>query len=359
MATVGNLIAEVRSIESFLKSQSSLGQNVKLLRNQQATNLIKKIMALKDLTYEKAAESSNLFKGSQWEKADVDRVSEAIRKRLGQGAASSPTARVPQSCPTVEFYLTQPEWDKIEDTNTPPATAFIIMRRACARIGLLLPDEPTKGRMASIIRYRNLPDAGSGMSTADWYSFLQRFKAALEPNRKQDWHFEWQSEYPSDPRDLPADILQAVFPESVGPPALRDVPELGSSVILRKNHRSMRPESGTHTVSPGHFDQTLGNAMAHMYGPAMAQMFQQVHAMAAMAAPQSQTPQLQNLQIFGTPQKANKGLQMFAPARAASSATLPALPSPEPVAEPSAAKLGGDAANASTSAGAALKEPTN
>ena len=94
MATVGNLVAEVRGIESFLKSQASLGQNVKLLRNQQATNLIKKIMALKDLTYEKATEVSNLFKGSQWEKADVDRVSESIRKRLGQGAASSTSSRV-------------------------------------------------------------------------------------------------------------------------------------------------------------------------------------------------------------------------------------------------------------------------
>lgn len=313
MATCANLLAELKSIDMFLKSQVAIGHDIEALRSRQAASLTLKIAALKDLTYERAAELTNAF-GKSWKSKEVHMMSDAIRKRLDQGSPSASAGRECQSCPTFEFYLTANEWTMIEDKCTTPSTALLRLRNACARIGLLLPDEPTKGRIASIARYCNLPDGGRGMSNTEWYKFLQRVKTALEPNKKKQWHHTFLLSFPSDPRDLPAPIYAAAFDDAHGPPALREVVELGSSVILRKSHSGIRSEE-TELVRPSgpeNSSESLCTALAHMYGPTMLQLFQR------LVAQSSSQPPLPHVVVYPTTPKERpgstvSGLELFRP----------------------------------------------
>ena len=266
-----------------------------------------KIIGLKDLNYDSATEVTDVLQQGSWNDSERTILSAAVRDRL-EKAAGVGDLRNAQSCPTFELYLTQPEWAQITDASCPQTNALVVLRAACARIGLLNPDEPTTGRIAEIVKYCNMVDAGANMSSEEWYNFLQRTKQVLRKNKKVQWDQAWITESPSDPHLLPAEIFAAAFPDATGPPALREVPQLGAlPPILRRSHASLR--TGSMTVNPAQ-PSGLADVLNQLFGPAMAQLLRQASETPPAASlpierpsPVS-APHLRGLQIFTPPKRA-------------------------------------------------------
>ena len=137
---------------------------------------------------------------------------------------------------TFELFLSAKDWSITDDADTPMVRKVGAITQAAASIELLNPNEPTKGRIAEILRYCG--NKGE-ISTKEWYKLMDRVSQALLNNQRKDRAFDPIKMYPTDPRDLPAAMFESAFAK--GTPALRDVPELGAcSAGLCKSHTSFK-----------------------------------------------------------------------------------------------------------------------
>ena len=273
MATTTNFIAELVAVEAYLQSQGMLGQPIDELRRNQVPNLATKIRAITDLTLESATRVSAALKRGAWDKKALDRFATVIQARLQNRTMK--LTRDNQSCPTLERYLTEVDWLHIEDINTPATAALITMRNAARRCGILNPDEPTIGRIAEIVKYCNLKHRAEAMSVEDWMRFLKDTKRVLEPNKGKAWNHDWIVEYPADPRQLQPDVYATVFTATSGPPAMREVAQLGAiPPVLRRSHSSVKETTKVNPMPPDATSQ-MCTAFTSLFGPAMSQLLKQ------------------------------------------------------------------------------------
>ena len=113
------------------------------------------------------------------------------------------------------------------------------------------------------------------MSVEDWMRFLKDTKRVLEPNKGKAWNHDWIVEYPSDPRQLQPDVYATVFTATSGPPAMREVAQLGAILlVLRRSHSSVKETTKVNPMPPDATSQ-MCTAFTSLFGPAMSQLLKQ------------------------------------------------------------------------------------
>ena len=123
---------------------------------------------------------------------------------LNNGAKPLANKVMCQDCYSFELYSSAKVWAIIDDADTPMVSKVGAVKQAAASMELLNPNEPTKGRIAKILRYCG--NKGE-ISTKEWYKLKDRVSLALLNNQKKDRAFDTIKMYPTDPRNLPEAML--------------------------------------------------------------------------------------------------------------------------------------------------------
>ena len=124
----------------------------------------------------------------------------------------------------------------IKDVSTPMAHKFASVRDLWLVLGFTHPSEKCKARMANLLRFRGTADPDA-WGAKEWTEHLDRFKAAVKPNRDARLAGrQFLADYPDNP-----EALRARCPASYGAaygsegPSNADVPELGMHMFCRKS----------------------------------------------------------------------------------------------------------------------------
>ena len=106
------------------------------------------------------------------------KLNEAIDKQLASMSTQLTTRRRPgQYCASWELYPTAKDWEVLGDKDTPWSVKIQRVSAICASMGLVLPSEPTRGRILDALLIANeLPTERD----AAWYKLYDRLSSELE-----------------------------------------------------------------------------------------------------------------------------------------------------------------------------------
>lgn len=297
MTDVENVLVEMERVGEFLRAQVESGIDESKLRAAQARTLKIMIDCIRSVDTSGATLLTRAINGGGWTKSQSQMLAESVNDQVLHNCKGPLAKKVRcQECASFELYLSAKVWAIIDDVETPMVGKIGAIVQAAAAIELLNPNEPTKGRIAKILRY--VGNKGE-ISTKEWYKLKERVGLALLNNQKRDRAFDPIKVYPTDPRELPEAMFESVFAK--GAPALRDVAELGAcSAGLRKSHGSFKAVGVEETqllIAP---DPSIMNPMVQMMRLLFGQNPAAVQSMLAAAASSASSSgsQEQELQLL-------------------------------------------------------------
>ena len=255
MSSWQEIEAEIRSSEALVVEQTTSGQDYDELCKATANAVCKLISHCRDLDTQSQTTINQAINAVVWTEGHRDRLCNALnnRREASTRKAQQGSKRPSQDCSAVELYLTDAEWDVIVDKNTPMSSKVATFKQRLRSLGIYVPSQTLKGRVANILRYKGLaaPDA---MTPGEWKLHLNNVVNAVSPNAKvkeADFPFDYITEYPAHPNDLPAELYNSAYPGSSFP-ACRDVLALASApMALRKNSRYYKVDTppNTHVIN--------------------------------------------------------------------------------------------------------------
>lgn len=255
----------MRDSSDFLKAQAAFGHTD---REPEVRSLCAQIGELRSLDKAGATLLSRALATMDWEMPEQILLAAAVRERSSKDSASSkkPT-RARQTCKTFELYLKASQWTTLTDHAVPMAVKISIMKQLCVDLNLLLPSEPTKGRIAEILHKCCMAsDARDQCYGTAWKVLLDNVKSELTPLKKVTTKVPHLVVYPVEPNDL-----ESIAPDSFAklyatePPARRELSELQLTKGVRKTHKDFKPKD--FMVHPSAERQTdTAAAMTHVFG---------------------------------------------------------------------------------------------
>jgi hypothetical protein len=186
------------------------------------------------------------------------------RTRPNASVRGARNRRDNQECTTIELYFTSDEMRKLHDLNLSDHARIAVVRLRMKLLGNHCPSEGLKGRLAMIVKHTS---AIEDMPPVEWLKLLHKVKAALEPLGKEPWQFEFITEYPPDPSDLPTEIFNHAYPTD--PPAKQKVHGLSVPDFLRKSSKHLKHVT---TCMPQHVPMDMA-AHASTFGPQVQNTF--------------------------------------------------------------------------------------
>jgi hypothetical protein len=242
-------MAEIADTEEWMRIQASAGRDYATLCGAAAKQLAVKITHCQDLNTKSCSSLGKAILENAWTEGHRQSLTETIAHRELAGWRPNSQRRfprVPQECKSFELYIPASLWRIIEDLTSPMIAKIGGVRKLCDLLRLEVIDQPTKGRIAQILKLKGIADADQ-MPPAEWQRHLEKVRTALatKPPRgiRGQERFAHIAQYPLDPRELPAELLAHAYAEGDGP-AMREVLELGVvPPCLRKNANFFRTPS--------------------------------------------------------------------------------------------------------------------
>ncbi|CAK0836116.1 unnamed protein product [Prorocentrum cordatum] len=186
------------------------------------------------------AELANLPKFFEEQKQcnlDSDAMSELMRAQAT--CISAKNRRPNQKCSSFNLYLTDIEYTILADSMTPWSAKFASVKKRCLFIGLLLPSEKTKGHILECIYVANGLPLEKGK---DWFAHLNNIKEALAPLGTVKYPFEFMTEFPLSPKDLPSETYKHAY--ETDPPSMKEYRELTFGTVRQSSTAYKRAHTG-------------------------------------------------------------------------------------------------------------------
>ena len=183
------------------------------------------------------------------------------------GKAGTRGRRPQQECSTFEHYLTASEMQRMKDPNLSEVALIQICKTRADKIGLLNPSEPSKGRIATIIKCLT---GQHDMTPKNWYKLLQKVKNTLARScANEAWTIAGVKKYPVDPHDLPSEVFAEAYKEEG--PGMMSVQGMDSPEFLRKSSRLYSSEGQAVVQPQSSFDTSV---FAGLFGSHMRQVLE-------------------------------------------------------------------------------------
>ena len=271
MCTVGNILADMNHIPNWITVQVNAGISKEEVVATQYEALYNKISLVKFSDFSSGATLSSRITESDFGLTSTQKqeLCKLICK-IGVSSGGPVVSRDNQECDAFELYFDEDESAKLLSKKYSDTVLINICKSRAKAIGLLLPSETTKGRIANIVK--NAVVGTANMPPLEWYKLLQKVKAALAPLAKVTWNFAVVRTYPDDPNSLPTEIFAHAYP--VRPPALMPVPGMEPPLFLRKNSKHMQSQTqvvvapqASNAFDPSGFVSMFGAHMKCMFDP--------------------------------------------------------------------------------------------
>ncbi|CAK0853717.1 unnamed protein product [Prorocentrum cordatum] len=255
MSTPTKLIAELAKLPKFFEEQKQCNLDsdaMSELMRAQATCISAKIKSLIECDLRSATELTKAVHGVGWDKETTAKLATLVNEMKNQLEDGNPNARRPnQKCSSFNMYLTDIEYTTLADSMTPWSAKFAVVKKRCFFIGLLLPSEKTKGHILECIYVANGLPLEKGK---DWFAHLNNIKEALAPLGTVKYPFEFMTEFPLSPKDLPSETYKHAY--ETDPPSMKEYRELTfgtSQLALNKKSPPMLNLRAPSATDPNQF----------------------------------------------------------------------------------------------------------
>ena len=256
--------AALRDSSDFLKAQLAFGFTD---REAEVRSLCAQISELRSLDKAGAARLSRALAEMDWENAEQVLLATAVRERSHkQSPSGKKGARPRQTCQNFELYLKESQWATLDNPTVPMAAKINLMKQACADLKMFLPSEPTKGRIAEILRQCGMTAEMKNKCHGSVYKeFLNRVKGELASLQKITSTAPHIVSFPVSPPDLEKetpDVYKKVY--ATEPPHQRELYGLQLARGVRKSHKDFTSAALVEPSAERSADTT--SAMQHMFG---------------------------------------------------------------------------------------------
>ena len=230
----------------------------------------RKVRLLKGLEYDQAIPLIEKINEIQeqvcWTKEDAIDIIVDINAKLRRPDSTVDGARSRrdnQECPTFELYLTAEEHVEAGRLDLSDFSFMKVVKGRCKAIGLILPSEATKGRMAEMLR---LLKRKGDMAPQEFKKLLDFVKKEMMPLHKFPWDKEFVTNYPENPDHLQRDIYDHAYPST--PPGKLPIEGMDSPEFLRSSSAKLKPKYVPTVVMPSPTPDwhNFGHLFAHAMG---------------------------------------------------------------------------------------------
>ena len=243
MSTPTKLIAELANLPKFFEEQKQCNLDsdaMSELMRAQATCISAKIRSLIECDLRSATELTKAVHGVGWDKETTAKLATLVNEMKNKLEDGNPNARRPnQKCSSFNMYLTDIEYTTLADSMTPWSAKFAVVKKRCFFIGLLLPSEKTKGHILECIYVANGLPLEKGK---DWFAHLNNIKEALAPLGTVKYPFEFMTEFPLSPKDLPSETYKHAY--ETDPPSMKEYRELTFGTVRQSSTAYKRAHTG-------------------------------------------------------------------------------------------------------------------
>lgn len=172
MTDAGQLALEIKQASEFVAAQATLGSGIDInaLRRAQAVTLITKLRNLPNLELQDATRLTTAVANGGWAPTETRSLADAIsaaQQAAASGVQAGKNHPINQKCNTVEFSLTEKEWDQIDDPSTPMTQKIEVVCHRMNRVGAKFLSEQAKGRLAQVLRFRGTLNS-EVMESKEW-----------------------------------------------------------------------------------------------------------------------------------------------------------------------------------------------
>lgn len=256
--------AALRDSSDFLKAQQAFGFTD---REAEVRSLCAQISELRSLDKAGAARLSRALADMDWENGEQVLLATAVRERSHKQSPSGKKGGRPrQTCQHFEFYLKESQWATLENPTVPMAAKINLMKQVCADLKMFIPSEPTKGRIADILRQCGMTAEMKNKCHGSVYKeFLDKVKSELASLQKITSTAPHIVSFPVSPPDLEKetpDVYNKVY--ATEPPQQRELAGLQMARGVRKNHKDFTSAALVEPSAERSAD--TASAMQHMFG---------------------------------------------------------------------------------------------
>ena len=194
------LLDEVNGIPEYLEATSKLIGDCTSLRHAQAESVAVKLKNLGQLDVDVATRLKDALSAVSFDPADSVSLSGLIDNIVGDSAPTTTKAnrRCSQRCLTWELYPPEKVWSVLSDKDTPWSVKYIMIKDFSAELGLVLPSEPTRGRiLESLLLANGLPI----VRDKEFYHKLVRLSETLAPLQQRKCKMAHLEQFPTSPKD--------------------------------------------------------------------------------------------------------------------------------------------------------------
>jgi hypothetical protein len=315
---VMSIIDEITHVQQFIMTQTSVGVDINQIQGGQAAALRDKIARLPDLTAQVATQLVQLVAGGPWTGSSREQLINAVNVRLSQPqpvTACGGRRRSNQVLLNFQAYIPGPILATIR-SDASDMVKIKSLVELCVKLGLDCPSEKTTQHILSVFVALK---GSAGLDAQLVYGYVMEFKKMLKSCFSSGAHTPSQLvQFPDNPKDLPAEIHSAVYPQGNEPVdiglTLVDIQGATASVACRRTSKLVRSSTSSAIVpsqhAPAHGD-ALQAVVAH-FG----------HILQQAILPSTGRRSPLNLQFLEPRSGANSSSSHGIPS---STATLPAL----------------------------------
>jgi hypothetical protein len=312
------LVDLVKSTGDLLSEQSKIlgAVNMSEFMNAQATQLMAKLDMLPDLTADTAKSFTAAIAAGPWDDSSKVRLAKAVCTRMMSPTKKQKHAKTPtQTMSTFQLYLKPSHVSFMQDKNVPFPLKLVKAAELMHALRCDFPSCPTCGHVVTVVR--NL-DGGPKLTGTASYDTVNQFKSYLKNLLKGDtlpeYDYELIEHYPSSPHDLHSALFGLVYTDEAPNEHVWDGVSMANVQVLRKNHKSLKPDSCTAAMGLLH-GQTMQDAncmnpqmnpmMRAMMNPMMqtAMMHQMMNPAMMQAMMQGSEPSGVDLSVFRFPKR--------------------------------------------------------
>lgn len=317
---VHELIEQLQGCSAFFASLRELTSEAAVLESHKAmsTSLQCQIQNLSRLDAANAAKLNAAITASAFHSDAKQALAAAVTsKTMGAMASAQANHGGPRRCQTIstlEAYLTEQEWQALQDTQRTTAQKVQVLVDRVILLGLKNPSEATVRHIVAVLASAHCPDAPPDTL----HSMVLDVKVAIHARAHYCPTSHHLTTFPQDPKDLPTDLHAIAF--ATAQPAGNSIEGL-ATISARVPLRSTNKTLNYSTSALGQNQHRNPKSPCATAGANAVQLLLQQLMVAAQSAGQAEV-RLPGLQVFTTPKQA-------------SASALLTLPSPEQSNQPS------------------------
>lgn len=271
-----SLADEIKHMNTFLSAQSALlGPNVEQVMDGQASTLVEKVMHLTSLDAQAAAELTQAVSAGPWTAAQKSKLAAAVGSRLSITVPiSGPTSggsrrRSNQVIMSLHNYLTEADINVLRGDATDMAKLGAITE-ILEKLGIDIPSEQSIKHIISVFWLLARPCSSDNSLC---YTYVLELKRLLKA-RPKTFALARLTCFPDNPKDLPSEFYNHVFPEGDRPTDagidFKRIVTMAGNVACRKTNKIVRTEVSSTSSSSSQLNafvsQQLMPMLAHHLG---------------------------------------------------------------------------------------------